>query len=411
MRSLSLGIFFWLGAGLVFAQSDRATITGTVLDPTGAVVANAPLQAKNVETGVVYTGATSSTGNYTIAQLPVGTYELSVSVPGFKKYVRENLAVQVAQVLRIDATLQVGSANEAVTVTDVAPLLDTETGDLRHSVTVDRLDDLPVLGIGAGQAGSAGIRNPNAMIELIPGTVYQPNAQVRVNGTPNNTQSFRIEGQDASNTGTPGVAAQTQPSVDAIQEIAIQTSNYAAEYGQVGGGYFNVTMKSGTNLFHGSAYEYFVNEVFNAGNPFTGNPPAIPVPATAATITASPLAVRFGFPKCITGTTKRSSFSILSNTAKQSRSTRSWKRSPPRHIGPAISAAAMIGAPIGTDPLGRPIYQNEIYDPDHARARCPAASCPGSVSEHDPADPDGSARGEDPGLCFRSRWDRTRMRS
>src|SRR5216117_19322 len=85
------------------------------------------------------------------------------------------------------------------------------------------------------------------------------NSLVRLNGTPANTQAWRIEGQDASNWGTPGVPAQSQPSVDAIQEVAIQTSNFAAEYGQVGGGVFNVTMKSGTNQFHGTAYEYLVN--------------------------------------------------------------------------------------------------------------------------------------------------------
>src|SRR5580698_9635599 len=98
MRHLLVASVLFLAAGAILAQSDRATITGTVTDPTGAVVANAPIQAKHIETGVVYPGATSTTGNYTIAQLPVGTYEVSVAVPGFKKYVRENLTVQVAQV-------------------------------------------------------------------------------------------------------------------------------------------------------------------------------------------------------------------------------------------------------------------------------------------------------------------------
>ena len=148
-------------------------------------------------------------------QLPVGTYDLSVNVPGFKKFTRQGLTVEVAAVIRIDITLEVGASSESVTVTEAAPLLNTETGDLRHNVSSKTLDDLPILGLGSGQAGSAGIRNPNAMVQLIPGTYWNPNSQLRVNGTPNNTQSFRIEGQDASNTGTPGVAAQTQPSVDA----------------------------------------------------------------------------------------------------------------------------------------------------------------------------------------------------
>jgi len=361
--------FLLLSAGLsavsALAQSDRGTITGTVSDPAGAVVANAPIQAKNIETGVVYPGQTSTTGNYTIAQLPVGTYELSVTVQGFKKWIRPSLTVEVAQILRVDAQLDVGSSAESVTVTAEAPLLDTETGDLRHSVTVERLDDLPVLGIGAGQAGSAGIRNPNAMIELVPGTLWQPNAEVRVNGTPNNTQSFRIEGQDASNTGTPGVAAQTQPSVDAIQEIAIQTSNYAAEYGQVGGGYFNVTMRSGTNQFHGTAYDYFVNEVFNAGTPFTD------APAGTGNPRARNRRNDYGFtlggpvwiPKVYNGHNKTFFFfnweqyreHVAINTQLETVPT------PAYELG--NFSAAMIGNPIGTDPLGRPIYQNEIYDP------------------------------------------------
>ncbi|HJT88390.1 MAG TPA: carboxypeptidase-like regulatory domain-containing protein, partial [Bryobacteraceae bacterium] len=269
MRSrIATGVFF-LAASLAFAQSDRGTITGTVSDPAGAVVAAAAVQARNEATGVQYTAATTATGNYTVEQLPVGTYDLSVTVPGFKTYLRQGITVGVAQTLRIDVPLQVGSANESITVQADAPLLRTESGDIAHTVTSKTMDDLPILGIGAGQAGSAGIRNPNAMVQLVPGTFFIANSEVRVNGAPDNTQSFRIEGQDASNTGTPGVPAQTQPSVDAIQEVAIQTSNYAAEYGQVGGGVFNLTMKSGTNQFHGSVYDYFVNEVFNAGNPYT----------------------------------------------------------------------------------------------------------------------------------------------
>jgi hypothetical protein len=273
MRVLSLFTCCLVLAVCAFAQSDRGTITGTVTDPAGAVVANAPITAKNVGTGVEYSGATSTTGNYTLLQLPAGAYQVTVNVPGFKKYSRAGLTVEVAQTLRIDVGLEVGSATESVTVTENASLLRTESSELSHNVDVKHMDDLPILGIGGTLSGTAGIRNPMSMVTVIPGSTFVPNALVRINGTPANSQSFRIEGQDASNTGTPGVPAQTQPSVDAIQEVAIQTSNYAAEYGQVGGGMFNVTMRSGANQFHGSAYDYFVNEVFNAGNPFVTNSP------------------------------------------------------------------------------------------------------------------------------------------
>src|ERR1700722_12704579 len=106
------GLFFV--ASLAFSQSDRGTITGTVTDSTGAVIANVPVQAKNTGTGVAYDGATSTTGNYTISELPAGDYEISMSAPGFKKYTRSGLTVEVAQILRIDIGLEVGASTESV---------------------------------------------------------------------------------------------------------------------------------------------------------------------------------------------------------------------------------------------------------------------------------------------------------
>ena len=107
------------------------------------------------------------------------------------------------------------------------------------------------------------------MLNVVPGAYYVPNSQVKINGAQTNSYAYHVEGQDSTNAGFPYAAAQTQPSVDAIQEVSVQTSNFAAEYGAVGGGFFNVTMKSGTNQFHGTVYDYFVNEVLNAGTPFT----------------------------------------------------------------------------------------------------------------------------------------------
>src|SRR5215469_11038768 len=259
-------------AAVAFAQGDRGTITGTIADPAGAVVANAAVEAKHVETGGVYKTQSTGTGNYTLAQLPAGAYELSVSVLGFKKYVRQGLIVEVAGTLRIDVGLEVGSASESVTVTEAAPLLKTESGELSHNVTGERMNELPVLAIGAA-AGSSSVRNPTSVAQLVPGAFVNANVNLKVNGAPANTSSFRIEGQDASNGYVAAVPAQVQPSVDSIQEVTIQTSNFAAEYGQVGGGFFNYTMKSGTNQFHGSTYDYFVNEAFNANTPWINAKP------------------------------------------------------------------------------------------------------------------------------------------
>jgi len=258
-------------ASMALAQGDRGTITGTIADPAGAVVASAPIQARNIDTGGVYSAESSATGNYTLSQLPAGSYEVSVMVPGFKKYIRQGLTVEVAQTLRVDIGLEVGSAAESVTVTEAAPLLKTESGELSHNVSYQRLDELPVLSVGAA-AGSSSIRNPIAVIQLVPGSFLNANVNLKVNGAPANTSSFRIEGQDASTGYVAATPAQVQPSVDSIQEVAIQTSNFAAEYGQVCGGFFNYTMKSGTNQIHGTLYDYYVNEVLNAATPFTVSP-------------------------------------------------------------------------------------------------------------------------------------------
>ncbi len=147
--------------------------------------------------------------------------------------------------------MEVGSSAESVTVTEAAPLLKTESGELSHNVTTDTMNNLPVMGIGAS-AGSAGIRNPYAVLQLLPGSDWHADSSVRINGMPSNTQTLRIEGQDSTSGISSSTQSTVQPSVDAIQEFAIQTSNYSAEFGQAGGGVFNVTMKSGSNQFHGT---------------------------------------------------------------------------------------------------------------------------------------------------------------
>src|SRR5678815_3572704 len=121
-KSIVASLFF-LASSVVFAQTDRGTITGTVSDPASAVIPGAQVQARNVDTGAVYNAASSNTGNYSLTQLPAGSYEMTVSNPGFKTFVRQNLTVQVASTIRIDVNLEVGTTSESVTVSDAATLL------------------------------------------------------------------------------------------------------------------------------------------------------------------------------------------------------------------------------------------------------------------------------------------------
>ena len=187
-RCLLIGICLFAFAASALAQTDRGTITGTVSDASGAVIPGATIEAKNVATGATFQGGSSETGNFTLAQLPVGTYELSATLPGFKKFVRPGLVVQVAQILRVDVALEVGGAGEEVTVEAAAPLLKTESGEISANVSMDTLNAIPILTLGAG-ANIGNIRNPLQSIQMLPGTAIVNDNTLRVNGMPSSTQS------------------------------------------------------------------------------------------------------------------------------------------------------------------------------------------------------------------------------
>ena len=259
-------------ASLAFGQGGNGTITGTLTDPGGAVIPGATVEAQNTATGVVFSAVSTATGNYTISQLAIGTYVVTVKVQGFKTYTHSNIAITATQVIREDITLQVGTAAETVTVTAEATLLKTETGDFTHNVTLPQMNNLPLLGVGLAGNGPTAIRNPFNVVQSLPGSsgYNLPGYNLGTFNGQSSQASIRIEGQDA----TPhalGYEAMAQPGVDAIEEVAFQTSNYAPEFGTTGAVLMNFTMKSGTNQYHGTGYDYFVNEALNAGNPYTIN--------------------------------------------------------------------------------------------------------------------------------------------
>jgi hypothetical protein len=260
---------FLVCASAGFAQ--QATLTGTITDQSGAVVANAPVTVTHIETGTVISGATSATGNYTVSQLAIGTHNVTVALSGFKTYKRENVQLAAAQVLRLDISLEIGAQTESVTVTAAASMMKTDSSAVVHNITLDQMRNLPLMPVNgaAGSASSNGFRDPFAVAQMLPGVRYQPSSVMEVNGLPTGSVQFRLEGQVMGNArgGFEALTHSTQPSVDAIEEVAVVTSNYAAEFGSVAGALFNVVMKSGGNQYHGSVYDYAVNEVLNATDP------------------------------------------------------------------------------------------------------------------------------------------------
>src|SRR5437762_10913232 len=383
IRSVLALVCFSLFILPAFAQTDRGTLTGTVNDATGAVIPGVSIEAKNAQTGAVYQAGSSETGNYTLAQLPAGRYEVSATLPGFRKFVRTGVIVSVATVLRIDVTLEVGTTGESVTVEAASPLLKTESGEVSHNLTTDQINNLPVLTLSqsVGQASTLGnVRNPLQVINLLPGASFANDNQLRVNGMPSATQAIRIEGQDATNGRHRQYNQGVQASVEAIQEVAVQTSNYSAEFGQAGGGYFNYTMRSGTNQFHGGVYDYFVNEALNAGTPFTDRISTGDAGRAGEHIRNTQRKNDYGFNfggpiwlgKLYDGHGKSFFFFNLEqyretqfiNTGIATVPTLAYRRG---DFSAALLPQLLLSGQPAVDPLGRPVIGNAIYDPRTTR--------------------------------------------
>lgn len=254
-----------------FGQSDRGSITGNVTDPSSAAVAGANVEAKNLDNGGVYRATTTATGDFTIASVPVGKYDVAISAAGFKTSNQTGVSVLLAQTVKLDVTLAIGAITESVSVSATAEVLKTDNAEISMNVRGDKVNELPI-NFGGGGSVSGGIRNWLSFTYLAPG-VAGTSANSSVNGLPTGGSygNFKVylEGQDStSNNDGAWTSTQLAASVEAITEFAVQSSNFSAEFGQVGGALYNFTTKSGSNQLHGSVYEQWANEALDAAHPF-----------------------------------------------------------------------------------------------------------------------------------------------
>ena len=350
---------------VAFAQSDRGTISGTVSDPAGALIPNANVTVVNQATGVKLALATTQTGNFSAPYLNAGLYEVTVEVQGFRKSVQKNVRVQVAQSASLDITLQIGSAAESISVTAESPLLNTDSAASSTTINREQLNQLP-LNFAIGQGA---IRNPLSFTQLTPGASINGWNNIKVNGAPAGTFKIIFEGQDSTSSLDGRVSDESQPSVEAVEEFTLQTSNYSAEFGQVGGGLFNFTSRSGTNQYHSSVYDYFVNEAFNAGIPFTNNGKnGLVRPRARRNNFGGTFGGPLTIPKLYKGENKTFFFLNYEKYLNKEGKFDGYGTVPTDAYRNGDFSAALTGRNLGTDGLGRPILENTIYDPRTSRA-------------------------------------------
>ena len=246
LRFLSGSIFLVLAATLALAQT--GSIQGTVTDSAGAVVQGAEIAVKNQGSNVVRTATTGGTGDYSIPSLPPAYYEITVKMASFKTFHVSDLQLTVAQVLSVNVQLEPGAVTEEVEVrADQISSIDFETSQISNLVDERSIKDLPLI-----------TRDPYELVLLSPGT-SQTNALggITVNGSRERNNNFLLDGVDNNDTSVPGglvTALGADP--DSTQEFRVITNNFNAEYGRNTGAIIDVVTKSGTNQFHGDAYEF-----------------------------------------------------------------------------------------------------------------------------------------------------------
>src|SRR6202789_1331993 len=269
LRTLTL-MLFGISATMALGQGTSASLTGQVTDTTGAVIPNATVSAKNTDTNLVQTRTTNASGVYLISPLPPGRYSLTVQVTGFTRYVQTGIILSVDVASTQNVALKLGSADQTVTVTSNAELINTTTPELGMTVNEEAISQLPLNG-----------RDPSSLVFLAPALInasYGNGYQQSGFSFPTETGAAAGGGRQGSTyyllNGVPnmdtylGLAAPF-PNADATQEFRVITNNFSAAYGFAPGAVVSIDTKSGTNQFHGGLFEFLRDQAFNAKDWFS----------------------------------------------------------------------------------------------------------------------------------------------
>ena len=290
MRRVAALVFILLtSSALTLAQSTNASLAGRITDPANALIVDAKVVAISDDTNLRYEDVTNGSGEYHLANLPPTSYRLEIQKSGFKKLIKPEVILHVQDALRVDLQMTLGDVSETVTVESGAPLVNTESAAVSTVINRTFVENVPLNG-----------RSFQTLIELAPGVVVTPSTfndqgQFSVNGQRADANYFTVDGVSA-NFGVTGFIAMMQSasgalpalsasggtnslvSVDAMQEFRIQTSSFAPEFGRTPGGQISIATRSGTNVYHGTLFEYFRNDVLDARDWFV-NLNGLPKPA------------------------------------------------------------------------------------------------------------------------------------
>src|SRR5579863_3455366 len=251
------------------AKAQNATIVGTITDPSGAAVPNVKVSATSVETGLVSTAVTSDSGSYVMPELKIGHYDVKAEASGFKVAEQKGLVLQVGDRTRIDFQMQLGGAQETVTVEANEVRVQTDSGEQSNVITGQQMSQIAVNGRSVYQLAALA---PGASSQ-VNGYVNTPvggDASVEFNGLRQNHNIYLLDGgEDDDRGGAGGISI--APSTDAIAEFRALTSNYSADYGLSSAATMTMVLKSGTSQLHASAWEFNRNDFFDAQNFFVPN--------------------------------------------------------------------------------------------------------------------------------------------
>jgi hypothetical protein len=384
-RFLVLIAFLSIACHSIGAQTNNGGITGTILDSSGAAVSGAEVVATGADTHTVYTTTSTSTGAYRFLDLVLGTYNITVTAKGFKTANVTGVVVQINTTASLDITLQPGEVKESLTVVADAPRIQTETSEMGTVVGAKEIEDLP---LSLNSSGQSFLRSPETFVFLTPGT-QGPGTNQNSNGSSGIFESKLSGGQNfgtevlldgVSTTRSDSGSAfdQTAPSVEALSEFKVLTSTFSSQFGRTSGGIESFATKSGTNDYHGTAFDLFRNTALDA-NSWDNNFFNTPRPADHQNDFGGSLGGPVRIPKLYNG--KNKTFFFFSwEQYRNNPGTSSTDTLPTKNELQNGDFSALLGAPTGAiNPCDNtPVLKGQIFNP--ATTSCPTGFVGGRVA-------------------------------